>query len=256
MINIACQTIVFGNPNIRAQIESILNQVGKIGYDGVEIGARHLDHDRPDYYKELLLKNNLKLLALHVGGNFLDKSSIKNQLQNISKTADFALKLGCHNLFLSGTYVENKQPDAYNIEAEVYNKIGKMCNDLGLTLCYHNHNWEIKNSCEGFKILMKNTDPKLVRLVPDVGWVMVGGCNPVEFLKEYIDRVEVLHFKEFDSERSFSEIGTGIVDFKAVYEFISSKRQNMWIVAEQDETKKTPFESAQENYKYIDGLRK
>ena len=56
----------------------------------------------------------------------------------------------------------------------------------------------------GFRTLMANTDPTYFRLVPDVGWVTRGGADPVKFLEEFKDRIEVLHFKEFTAENSFT----------------------------------------------------
>ncbi len=87
--------------------------------------------------------------------------------------------------------------------------------------------------------------------MPDVGWVTRGGANPVEFISEHLSRVKALHFKEFTAEWSFSEIGTGVVDFAGVYEFFSKHADDFWIVAEQDRTTRTPQESASANFKAI-----
>ena len=250
MIKIACQAIVYGNPFIRDNMEAILRGIAEIGYDGAEIGARHFDLDRPAYYIDLLERNGLELPAIHVGGDFLNRDSVAQQLEGIGRTVRFARRLGCAYIYLSGACREGKTDADYLHEARTYGEIGRQCAAEGLTLCYHNHDWEFRDNARGMALLLGNTDMKLV---PDVGWITVAGADPVRFIKEHADRIAALHFKDFRSRnvpREFTELGTGIVDFAAVYDGFKSG----WITAEQDETSRPPQESAKINYDYIRGL--
>ena len=254
MIQVACQTIVFGNTVIKDTIDSIFQVIAQAGYEGVEIGARHLSFDKPEYYQEILNKNHLQMVALHVGGNFLDSESIAEQLAKFASTIQFARKLGCKFIFLSGYYKQKKTVDDYIQESKIYNDMGKRCRDEDIKLCYHNHDWEIVNQKAGMKILLEETSPENLFLVPDVGWLTVANEDPVEFISENLNRVEVLHFKEFKPIREYSELGTGMVDFKRIYNYFSGVRKNFWVVAEQDETIIGPQRSAEINLKYIKGL--
>lgn len=250
MARIACQTIVFGS-NLKDQMDSIWRTVASIGYDGVEVGARHFYLERPEYYKELLAETGLKLVAVHVGGDFLNPDSVAQQLADFDKTVAFAQALGSPYVYLSGHHFDRKTIEDYKREAKVYNNLGDRCRDAGMKLCYHNHDWEMVNQMSGMKVLLQETDPGLMYLVPDVGWLTVANVDPVQFLSKVIDRVEALHFKEFQPIRQFSELGTGMVDFPAVYRWAASQRRDFWISAEQDETRLTPAESAAINHAYI-----
>ena len=79
MFKIGCQTIVFSPLNIKDNIESIYKTISSIGYDGVETGIVHFDTNKVEFYKQLLAKTGLTLPAVHMGGNFLDKDSVKAQ---------------------------------------------------------------------------------------------------------------------------------------------------------------------------------
>jgi sugar phosphate isomerase/epimerase len=256
MIKIACQTIVFGNPLIKDHIAEIAAEVKKIGYDGAEIGARHFYQEKSGYYQELFKKIDLKLIALHVGGDFLNKNSVREQLDNVKNIITFARALGCPYLYLSGTFREGKNQEDYITETESYRKIGKMCNDQGIIFCYHNHNWEFFNNGEGMKILLDRIPPELMKLVPDVGWLEVAGISALGFLKENINRIEAVHFKDFKNPKQFTELGTGIVPFKEIYSYLVNVNRDWWISAEQDQTILEPKEAARLNYEYIAGLGK
>lgn len=254
MIKVACQTIVYGNPVIKDNIEGILSNISENKYDGVEIGARHFYMDKPQYYIELFKKNKLELPAIHVGGDFLNRDSVNQQIEQIGETIKFAKKLSCKYLYLSGTFRQGKTEDDYLHEAKTYNEIGKRCNAEGLTLCYHNHDWEIINDMMGMNILLEAVDEKNMKLVPDVGWVTIGGGDPVKFLQDNLSRVEALHFKDFKGPREFTEIGTGIVDFESIYSYFKDKKKELWITAEQDVATDRPEDSSRINSEYIKGL--
>ena len=257
MVKIACQAIVYGNKNIAANIETILQSMAALGYDGAELGARFLDKDRPDYYIGLLEKNRLALPAIHVGGDFLDRDSVASQLEEIGETAAFAKKLGCRYIYLSGAYREGKADEDYLHEARLYCEVGKRCVENGLTLCYHNHDWEFQNNAHGMELLLANVPAQYMKLVPDVGWIAVTGADPAAFIRQHADRIESLHFKDFthtEKPRAFTELGTGITDFKAVYDCVKDRPGGFWITAEQDETARAPADSAGMNLAYIQSL--
>ncbi|MCL2495204.1 MAG: sugar phosphate isomerase/epimerase [Oscillospiraceae bacterium] len=257
MIKIACQGIVYGNMNLFDDIENILGSMAEIGYDGAELGGRFLDPDEPDFYAALLESAGLALPAIHVGGDFLDRDSVDSQLEEIGETIELARQLGCRYIYLSGDYREGKADEDYLHEAQLYSEIGAQCAEAGLVLCYHNHDWEIANDFHGLNLLLDNIDADLMKLVPDIGWIKVAGADPVAFMEKHGDRVEALHFKDFKHDgtpRAFTELGTGITDFRAVFGFVKDRPGEFWITAEQDETDKTPAESAAMNYRFIRDL--
>ena len=256
MTKIACQTNVFGE-NIKDNITGIAEMVKKIGYDGIEIGARHFYLDKVAFYQELFSRLELKLVAIHVGGNFLDKDSVKQQLDNMKNIIGFGRQLDCPYLYLSGSKKEGKNMDDIIAESESYKEIGKMCAAEGLVLCYHNHDWEFyKDGSEGMKALLEKVPAELMKLVPDVGWLKMAEVDPLQFTRDNISRIEALHFKDFLGSRQFTELGTGIVPFKEVYEYVTGLGRDWWITAEQDQTTLEPAEASRINFEYIAAMRK
>lgn len=105
--------------------------------------------------------------------------------------------------------------------AERLNYLGKVCNDNGLILCWHNHNKEFAQMETGlpFDYLMNNTDKNLVFCELDLYWVKKGGADPLEVMKKYSGRFPVLHVKDMapGDAQDFECPGSGIIDFPSLF---------------------------------------
>ncbi|HUQ12482.1 MAG TPA: sugar phosphate isomerase/epimerase [Steroidobacteraceae bacterium] len=109
--------------------------------------------------------------------------------------------------------------------ADLFNKFGKQVADAGMTFGYHNHSAEFRklsNGQTGFDWLFANTDPKLVNIELDVGWVTVGGADPIAILNKHKSRVIALHVKDVGKRGADGKdpasvaLGEGVIDWKTV----------------------------------------
>ncbi|MDB5739346.1 MAG: xylose isomerase [Alphaproteobacteria bacterium] len=75
-----------------------------------------------------------------------------------------------------------------------------------------------------YDLLLKETDPSLVSMEMDIGWVVAGGADPVEYLTKYPTRYSSLHIKDlkkdgipnFNMKMTSAIIGRGIIDWKKI----------------------------------------
>ena len=233
-VRIACQTITFGEDRHKNDIEGIFKAVSEAGYTGIEIGSKRLELDRVNEYRELMSKYSLEMAALHMGTGFKDAEATANTKATFEKAVAIAKALGCKNIFTSGggpKEVENY----FAIAGKQLNELGKSARADGIRLSYHNHARELEDNGFGMYTLAENSDPENLSFVPDIGWIVRGNYDPVEYVKKAFDRIYHVHFKEFDAEGVITEIGKGVVNFKAVYDMVKDK-PGIWIVAEQDRT--------------------
>lgn len=89
--------------------------------------------------------------------------------------------------------------DDWKWNAEQFNKVGEQVKKAGLQLGYHNHNFEFRKigDTTGYDEFVRLTDPELVALQMDVGWVTVAGHDPIAYLKKFPTRYRLLHIKDF-----------------------------------------------------------
>ena len=98
----------------------------------------------------------------------------------------------------------------------------------GFQFGYHNHTMEFQpqDGIVPYEVLLKETDPELVIMELDCGWVTVGGGSPEHLLRTYPDRIKMLHVKDFakdaghtsvDNPPPAAELGRGTADYPKIF---------------------------------------
>ncbi len=118
--------------------------------------------------------------------------------------------------------------DDWHYNAEQLNGMGEKAKSSAIRFGYHNHSGEF-DVTEG-KVplfeLLRLTEPGKVTFEMDCGWVVVGGANPVDVLRDYPNRFSMLHVKDFQFQANAStgkrdakvtELGRGTIDYKPIF---------------------------------------
>jgi sugar phosphate isomerase/epimerase len=156
--------------------------------------------------------------------------------------------------------------DDFKQMAKLSNQIGESAKKRGIEFAYHNHNVEfrkLEGGATGYDILLKETDPKLVKFEVDAGWMAAGGADPAALIAANSERVRLLHFKDFSSvtppvnelggtaATHIVDLGTGVAPLKAAYE-AARKAGAEYFIVDHDPPflEKTAFEAAKLDYSY------
>ena len=107
-----------------------------------------------------------------------------------------------------------------------FNEIGAQMQERGIPVAYHNHNLEFAplGDTTPWAVLMAETDPALLKVELDLGWVAQAGLDPATMLTELGPRVTSLHVKDVakGGAQSFyfgatpTEVGSGRIDWASV----------------------------------------
>ena len=140
--------------------------------------------------------------------------------------------------------------------AEVLNKCGEAARRRGLTLCYHNHSFELE-PLEGrvpLDMLLAATQPDLVRLQMDVYWMTHGRRDPAAEIRRLGSRVATLHLKDMDATpaRGITSVGRGIIDFKTVLAAAADAGVSHYFVEE--DAPVNSLEAIRTSYQYLERL--
>jgi sugar phosphate isomerase/epimerase len=151
--------------------------------------------------------------------------------------------------------------------ADAMNTVGAAAKTAGLGFASHNHTMEFAmyEGKPGFDYLMTHTDPALVKFEIDCGWITVAGYKPGEYVDRYPGRVKMLHIKDFlpfdksanpgPGSVKGSEIGQGVVDYKAIFASMKGKGiQHIFVEQEGPYSRMPAMEAATVDYKYLHSL--
>ncbi|MCM3781839.1 sugar phosphate isomerase/epimerase [Neobacillus mesonae] len=223
-----------------------LEKIAAIGYQGIEIG-RPPEGMSVAEQKALLDRLGLQVIGSHAGFDTFDfdPDYIADYLEEVNgeKYVGISLRFASRDEVLS--------------KAAKLNEIGKRFQERGVQLLYHNHDWEfIQFDGElALDILLRETDPDLVKLELDTYWAKRGGVDPVQYLSKLSDRCPLLHIKDMEAgeEQFFAEIGEGVLDFKSIAN-TASQVGTKWLVVEQDQSRRDPMESLEISFRNLKKL--
>jgi len=224
-----------------------LKRVKEIGYDFVEATPPPSDAEKT---KEVYDDAGLSIVDFHVSLGELEG--------NLDHWIDFARALGGADLVFPWMPEERrKTKEDWLANAALLEEIGARCTEAGLRLAYHNHSFEFVRF-EGqyaLDLLYANTTPENVRTELDTYWVKHGGADPAEYIRKYAGRGPLLHIKDMaaDENRSFAEIGRGILDWPGIYAAALASGVECCIV-EQDRCAGDSFDSARISFEFASEL--
>lgn len=231
-----------------------LQKVKKLGYDGVEFAGLY-NHSPEEINKTL---KELGLIALSAHVPFEELTQDTEKVLNDYKT------IGC--TYVAIPYLtEEYRPSGEKFDEviEQAKKIGSIAKKLGITLLYHNHDFEFEkiDNKYALDILYSEVDSSLLQCEIDTCWVNVAGEKPCDYLSKYENRIPVVHLKDFsykdDDNKTieFRPLGKGVQDFKSIVE-TSEKMDTEWFVVEQDSPSLglTALECAKESINYIKNI--
>jgi len=207
---------------IGRDFDGTLKTVAAIGYRAVE-GNLSLAGRDAKALKAVYDGLGLAWRSAHCGGSDLR--------DGLGKTIETARAVGLEYLVCAfpqipasiGDVIKGITLDDWKANAELFNRIGERTHEAGITFAYHNHNIDFRryDGISGYDALLAATDPKLVKLELDCGWMVSAGLDPVDYLGRYPDRYVMLHVKDLkrehipntDLKMASTEVGKGIIDW-------------------------------------------
>jgi sugar phosphate isomerase/epimerase len=162
-------------------------------------------------------------------------------------------------------------PDEAKRTAEFANRIGEAAKRAGLQYAYHNHAFEFSDQGSGvigYDLLLRETDPELVKFEIDCGWMIFAGRNPIDYFKKYPNRFPMIHVKDFLAAPDKSavagsapvmlgaELGHGLVDYKPIFaEAAKAGLQHYFAEQEGPFSRMNQLQAARVDYDYLHAIR-
>ena len=211
---------------LTADYEGTLAKVAAIGYTEVE--ATSYDTMSPKEFRAMLDRCGLRMPSTH--------APARGQGADLERMLEGFQVMGLEYTEIARPSPPGGSLDAVKRRAAQLNEDGRIARKFGMKVLVHNHVTEFEPLSDSprttFDVIVEQTDPALVTMQLDVGWAYVAGVDPIAQFKAHPGRFELWHVKDVFglktvnpslgpaarvSSMSFVPVGTGQIDWKAVF---------------------------------------
>lgn len=169
-------------------VDKTFATISDMGIDAIEAGGNMYGLTIYEY-KQLLAKHNLQVVS--VDTNYDEVAN--NPMAIVYKAEYFGAKYA--------TFYWIPHEGDFGFEhakaaVEAMNKAGALLKQHGITLQYHPHGYELKphGNATLLDYIIENVTEAQFQM--DVFWIVMGGGDPVQFLKKYPGRFTSFHMKD------------------------------------------------------------
>ena len=196
------------NPSWRKVLEENANA----GYTGIELGPVGFMPEDPNILSEALDEFSQELVGGVVFRAFHDPNKWEDVLDGAQRTCKALKAHGAQHLVLIDSISERRAPTAGRAsEAEQMDKaewsayrdriatvarIGSQ--EFGLTVGIHAHAAGFMDFEPELNRLLDEVDESILKICFDTGHHSYAGFDPVEFMKQNINRISYMHFKDIN----------------------------------------------------------
>ncbi len=246
-----------------------LKQLKGMGYDALELAG--LYGNSAAGFKKALDEAGISASSAHV--------PLKEIEEDMFKTISDYKLLGCR--YVAVPYTDQfcrPGGEGFAHALNVINRFGSLCREAGLTLLYHNHDFEFTkiSGLYGLDFIYQAVDEKILKTEIDTCWVKYAGLDPAQYVRSYAGRAPIVHLKDYvgkkgdkdpyaligmedkadggSAEFEFRPVGYGCQDISAIVAAARAAGAD-WLIVEQDESRaRPPLEDACLSIDYLKSI--
>lgn len=171
-------------------LNAVLAALKGMGYDGVEFAGFY--GLSAEAVKEMLDRNGLVAISSHV-----PFAQIEADMFGVIA---YHQAIGCQ--YIAVPYLDDAtRPGApgFAHAIAVMDKFGRLVKEAGMTLLYHNHDFEFVklSGMYGLDFLYEALPASVIKTELDICWVKYAGEDPAAYIRKYAGRCPVVHLKDF-----------------------------------------------------------
>lgn len=215
---IGCQTYPVRD-RIATDFPGLLREIASIGYKSIELcsPAGYKEFEPLGKMRPAELRNSIETAGLRCESCHFGFRELK---EKADQSIAFAKDLGLKQMILASFGLRNDATMAdYMRVAGELNQVGEKTQKAGIQLGYHNHNNEFKelNGVLIYDALLKEFDPKLVKMQFQVSVISLG-FDAATYMNKYPGRFCSLHLQDWSAtEKKQVPVGEGSVDWKKLF---------------------------------------
>jgi sugar phosphate isomerase/epimerase len=249
----------------RKDLDGTLARIADIGYETIELAGLH-GHTVAEL-RAAADRVALKFVSIHIGAD--SRPGELSLSGDIPALAASAHQLGVTDvvmpMYSRPAHAGPPEADDWKSTAAQLNGYGAALHKQGLKFGYHNHNPEfapLPGDTNGFEILMKETDSRLVSFELDIGWAAAGGQDAVKLMSQHKGRITQLHVKDikastktnYTMQQDPTEVGSGTLDWASLLSTAKTAKITRYFVEQEPPFPGDRFDSIEKSLRYLKSL--
>lgn len=226
-----------------------LEKIARIGYREVEFGGGGYDTMDHAMLRRTLDRLGLKAPSVHIPYPMLT--------DRFDAAVTMAKTLGAETVILPWLPDEQRTEAGFEPVLRNLDPLAKRLRAAGLGFAYHNHDFEFTGRSKGVRLydrLIAETDPALVKFELDLYWAAHAGADLPGLVKKLGGRLYSFHVKDMRADRSMAAVGTGTINFAALFRLPSAAGVRHFFV-ENDQAPAPYFPDITTSYRNLAALR-
>ena len=244
---------------MRQDVDGTLKRIAAIGYEEAETYG--FDPEAIRYYglpaKEFaqrLKDNNMTTPSGHYDLNRYMSTSVDDLKRYVDRCIEGAHALGQTYITWPLLDPDSRTIEKFKVAAERLNLAGEQARKAKLQVAYHNHDFEFveQNGQLGYDVIIRETDPALVKLQMDLYWVARASQTPHDWFKRAPGRFVMWHVKDMHkTSRDYTELGNGTIDFTKIWPDAQLAGLKHFFVEQGGNFTHDPFRSITDSAEYV-----
>jgi sugar phosphate isomerase/epimerase len=241
-------------------VDGTLKRIAGLGYEEVEtygfdpVGIRYYGLD-VKAFAQRLRDNDLTSPSGHYDLNRFMSTSVDDLERYVDRCIEGARALGQAYITWPLLDADSRTIEKFKVAAERLNIAGRQIRNAGLQLAYHNHDFEFveHDGQIGYDIILKETDPALVKLQMDLYWIAHGSKRTAnEWFNQQPGRYVMWHVKDMHRiSRDYTEVGNGTIDFTRIWPDAELAGLKHFFVEQGGNFTHDPFRSIADSAEYV-----
>lgn len=175
------------------------------------------------------------------------------------RALDDAAELGLRYVTINWLPAETRRTnDDWRRIADDFNSAGEKARARGLRLAYHNYDVSLQplQGIVPLDLLLERVAPENMDFQMDVYWLVVGGADPLAYIRRYPTRFTMLHVKDSAGapRHAQTDVGAGVIDFRSILALDASQRGAIQHVFVEHDEPADPFAFAKTSFDYLSRL--
>lgn len=230
-------------------LDQVFSDFKYAGLEGLELMDVNLKGEGAvEYLNDLIKEFNLPVTGTSFEAAMWDRKHHSEIEEDVELVASRLNQVGGKTFGISVGYKPTKKTEAeLDAQADILEKIKKICRKNKIQPNLHNHTYEVADNMHDLKGTLARVPN--IKLGPDIGHLYRAGIDPVEFIKTYGDKIVYLHLRDHKADKSWTEaIGDGVIDFNGIAKALQEV-DFKGIAAIELSFEGTPVRSLQDNLK-------